>query len=69
MADRYLFITSLLKKLRIAELAAMFPQYKDELFDIKDRLFDLMDIVKTNKTLYLDLGYDESRAKRINFLS
>ncbi|CCV65312.1 hypothetical protein, contains domain of unknown function DUF2779 [Paracholeplasma brassicae] len=55
------------EKTRIAELAELFPKYKDRLYDLKDRLFDLMDIVKTNSKFYIDLGYDEKHAKRVNF--
>mgnify|MGYP000459966444 FL=1 len=55
------------EKTRIRELAALYPQYADHLADIADRLFDLMHIVKTNTKLYTGLGYDEERAKTVNF--
>lgn len=55
------------EKGRIKELGDMFPKYKDRLDDIANRLFDLMDIVKTNKKFYMNLGYDEAVAKLFNF--
>lgn len=55
------------EKTRIKELALLFPQYKDRLLDIQDRLFDLMDIVKTNTSFYQALGYDDAKSKQVNF--
>ena len=55
------------EKGRIKELAEMFPKYKDRLHDISNRLFDLMDIVKTKTKFYQALGYDEADAKRWNY--
>ncbi len=52
---------------RIKELGEFFPLYKDRLFDISNRLFDLLYIVKTNTKFYKDLGYSEDHAKQINF--
>lgn len=55
------------EKTRIKELAAFFPEYKDQLLDINERLFDLLHVVKTNSKLFSMLGYDDERAKVINY--
>jgi hypothetical protein len=55
------------EKTRIKELAAFFPNYNEKLANINSRLFDLMYIVKTNTKLYKGLGYDEERAKSVNY--
>ncbi|MFU8793540.1 MAG: DUF2779 domain-containing protein [Acholeplasmataceae bacterium] len=52
---------------RLKEMAALFPAYQERLFDIIDRLFDLMHILRGNKKLYQALGYDEKEAGGINF--
>jgi hypothetical protein len=55
------------EKGRIKELARMFPEYHDDLMKLYDRGFDLLWIVNTNSKMYMDLGYDEERAKTFNF--
>lgn len=55
------------EKTRIKELAVLFPNYSDTLLAINERLFDLMYIVKTNSKLYQSLGFDDERAKTINY--
>ncbi len=55
------------EKGRIKELAGMFPKYHDELMKLYERGFDLLWLVNTNSKLYMDLGYDEGRAKTFNF--
>jgi hypothetical protein len=55
------------EKTRIKELAQLFPEYSDKLANISSRLFDLMHIIKTNSTLYSGLGYDNERAKTVNY--
>jgi hypothetical protein len=55
------------EKGRIKELARMFPKYHDELMKIYERGFDLLWLVNTNSKMYMDLGYDEERAKTFNF--
>jgi len=55
------------EKTRIKELAVLFPAYREKLEHINSRLFDLMYIVKTNTKLYTSLGYDEERAKSVNY--
>ncbi len=55
------------EKTRIKELAEFYPEYKDQLLDINDRLFDLLHVVKTNSKLFEGLGYDSERAKTINY--
>ena len=55
------------EKGRIKEMAHMFPKYHDDLMKLYDRGFDLLWLVNTNSKLYMDLGYDEIRAKTFNF--
>ncbi len=55
------------EKTRIKELAEMYPMYREKLLSINDRLFDLLHIVKTNTKLFTALGFDEERAKTINY--
>ncbi|MEC9484250.1 MAG: DUF2779 domain-containing protein [Candidatus Izemoplasma sp.] len=55
------------EKTRIKELAEWFPEYKEQLLGINERLFDLMHIIKTNSKLYQSLGYDDERAKTVNY--
>lgn len=55
------------EKGRIKELASMFPEYHDDLMKLYDRGFDLLWLVNTNSKMYMDLGYDEERAKTFNF--
>ncbi len=57
------------EKTRIKELAKFFPEYSEELLEINTRLFDLMHIVKTNSTMYEDLGYSSDRSKQVNYYS
>ena len=53
------------EKTRLKELAIIYPQYKERLEDMIERLFDLMDLIKGNQTFYKNLGY--SPAKGINY--
>ena len=55
------------EKTRIKELAQLFPAYSEQLADISSRLFDLMYIVKTNTSLYEELGFDSEHAKTVNY--
>ncbi len=55
------------EKGRIKELAKMFPKYADDLMKLYDRGFDLLWLVNTNSKMYMDLGFDEERAKTFNF--
>jgi PAS domain-containing protein len=51
---------------RIIEFAELFPEHRDRLLSIKDRLFDLMHLVRGNARFYEALGYDPDDAKGIN---
>lgn len=55
------------EKTRIRELAEIFPKYKEKLLKINSQIFDLMNIVKNKTSLYQKLGYDDKRAKQINY--
>jgi len=46
------------EKTRFEELKLMFPEYQKDINKIINRLFDLLDIIKTNKTLYQRIGYE-----------
>lgn len=54
---------------RLKEMQVLFPEYKEELQKIIDRLFDLLDIVRNNKKLYKTLGFNDSDVNRYNFYS
>lgn len=55
------------EKGRIKELATIFPKYHDDLMKLYNRGFDLLWLVNTNSKMYIDLGFDEDRAKTFNF--
>lgn len=57
------------EKTRIKELAKFYPEYADKLHNINSRLFDLLHVVKTNSKLFSALGYDDERAKSLNYYS
>ena len=52
---------------RIAELANFFPEYKNELLNIKNRIFDLKDLVENNQKLYSSLGFTKDELNTINY--
>ncbi|MBE0701316.1 MAG: DUF2779 domain-containing protein [Acholeplasmataceae bacterium] len=52
---------------RLKEMAEIFPEYRQRLEDIINRLFDLMHLLKSNTKLYKALGYEEEEAKIINY--
>jgi len=45
------------EKGRLKELGIVFPEYKEKLEFIRGMVFDLLDIIKSNKSLYASLGY------------
>ena len=55
------------EKSRLKELAEIFPNYKSDLMKIVNRNIDLIWLLKTKAEIYIDLGYDEERAKRVNY--
>lgn len=55
------------EKTRLKELSIIFPEYRDKLLEIRDNVFDLMNIVKTNSKLYESLGYDKEESKLFNY--
>lgn len=62
-----LVYNSSFEKNRLNELAHIFPKYKEKLNNINNMVFDLMDIIKGNKKIYMDLGYVEEESKLFNF--
>jgi len=52
---------------RLQEFAIIFPDLKDQLYAIINRIFDLQHIVKTNTKLYQSLGYPLEDAKLYNY--
>lgn len=54
---------------RISELMNIFPNYYNELKRINESIFDLLDIIKTKKSLYMDLGLTEEESKTVNYYS
>lgn len=62
-----LVYNSSFEKNRLRELSIIFPEYKDKLDFINKMVFDLMDIIKGNKKLYMNLGYSEEDSKLFNF--
>ena len=62
-----LVYNSSFEKNRLKELSLIFPEYKEKLDFINNMVFDLMDIVKGNKKLYMDLGYSEEDSRLFNF--
>ncbi len=52
---------------RLKELAIIFPEHKERLLDIRERCFDLLDIVKNSKKFYESLGYTGDEASSINY--
>jgi len=55
------------EKGRIKEFATYFPEYKDQLYAINERIFDLMYILKSNSKLYTALGFDKDYSKIFNY--
>lgn len=55
------------ERTRLQEFQLYFPEYKDRLENIINRLFDLLHIVKNNKKFYELLGYSKEEASEINF--
>ena len=55
------------EKGRIKELAECFPEYKKDLLLLVERAFDLLWIINTNKTFYLEKGFSEEESELFNF--
>ncbi len=55
------------EKTRLKELGDIFPEYKKQLYKMRDMIFDLMYIVKTNSKFYEELGYDKDEARMFNY--
>lgn len=45
----------------------MYPEYKEALYKINAHMFDLLDLVKTNISLYQELGFSEGESKEVNY--
>lgn len=55
------------EKGRIKEFMKYFPEYKEKLEAINERIFDLMYILKSNEKLYSSLNFPKDYAKIFNF--
>ncbi len=55
------------EKTRIKELAVMFPEYKNELLKLNERIFDLMNLTKTKSSLYKELGFNSEESSLFNY--
>ena len=55
------------EKARIKELAEIFPEYKKHLLQIHDMGYDLLYIIRNNKKMFLELGFDELESSKINY--
>lgn len=53
--------------LRIQELSEVYPQYRESLLKINDRIFDLLHLLKGNEKFYTSLGYSKDEAKELNY--
>lgn len=62
-----LVYNSSFEKNRLRELATIFPLYKDHLEFINNMVFDLLDIIKSNKKIYMGLGYSEEESSLFNY--
>ena len=55
------------EKTRLKELSEIFPEYKEKLLNIRNNIFDLLDIVKSNTKLYERLGFSKEEASLPNY--
>jgi len=55
------------EKTRLKEMGLIFPEFKERLDDISNRIFDLMHLIKSNTKLYQRLGFDDEDAKTVNY--
>lgn len=55
------------EKTRLKEMADLFPEHRERLLDLTERLFDLMHLVRGNQKFYQALGYEAEQAKGINY--
>lgn len=52
---------------RLKELQLVFPEYRNELQSMIDRLFDLKEVLKNDKKFYIQHGFSDYEASRYNF--
>lgn len=52
---------------RLKEMSKLFPEYRERLLNMVDRLFDLMYLLRGNGKLFSRLGFTEEEGKLINF--
>ena len=62
-----LVYNSSFEKSRLKELSIIFPRYRNKLNYINSMVFDLLDIIKSNKTMYMNLGYSEKESGTFNY--
>ncbi|MCQ2773059.1 MAG: DUF2779 domain-containing protein, partial [Bacilli bacterium] len=52
---------------RLKEVAELLPEHKDKLLAITQKSADLIHLLKTNKELYVTLGFNEDESGTINY--
>lgn len=57
------------EKTRLKELSEIFPEYKEKLLSVRNNIFDLLNIVKSNTKLYERLGFSKEEASLPNYYS
>lgn len=55
------------EKTRLKEMAELFPEYRERLIDLMDRLVDLWYFLKGNKKLFESLGFESEKESVFNF--
>ncbi|MDD3128888.1 MAG: DUF2779 domain-containing protein [Candidatus Izemoplasmatales bacterium] len=57
------------EKTRLEELKLIFPQYENQIDRVISRLFDLLDVVKMNKSFYKKLNFSDKDLESYNLYS
>jgi hypothetical protein len=52
---------------RLKEMALLYPELRERLTDMTNRMFDLMYLLKGNKRMFTSVGFDEETSKTINY--
>ncbi len=55
------------EKSRLKELAHLYPEYQESLLQMREKIFDLMNLIKGNTKFYEQLGFDKETSKQFVF--